>query len=153
MVIRSSASTHHIQLYLLVMNEAEKFEFISCGGIFIMHFLIGQILSSSQHQHLLLWCPHCRSVLHYFPIQPHHMQQPSISGRCWDNWWHQNWLHRSFYPIVLRLCLKSFTTSSRPKEYTNFYSQCQAIPVRSHSYMIDKESYVLGWCCRAHKAR
>ena len=45
------------------------------------------------------------------------------------------------------------TTLSRPNEFTSFHSKSQVILAKIHSDTTHKELYMLGWCCRAHKAR
>ena len=45
------------------------------------------------------------------------------------------------------------STWSRSNEFTSFHSKRQVILAKIHSYTMHKESCVLGWCCRAHKAR
>ena len=67
MVIRSSASTYHIQLYLLVMNEVEKCEFIYHAVVSLSCiFLSAQ--NMLKNQHVLLVTANCHHVLKSFQI-------------------------------------------------------------------------------------
>ena len=60
------------------MSKAEKFEFISCAGIFIMHFLASQKYPGNHH--VLLVMANCHYILDSFPDQPNHMQHIFIMG-------------------------------------------------------------------------
>ena len=154
MVNRSSASTYHIHIYPLLMNEAEKCGFISCVGIFIMHF--SRVSKYPGNHPFLLVMANCHCILDSFPYQlvicNKHIYWDGIGsfgGIKTDN-------------IDLSIaCLShhsqaliwGFTTLSRPNKFTCFHCECHVILVKIHSDMIHKESCALGWCCRAHKAR
>jgi len=58
------------------------------------------------------------------------------------------------------LSIPSFSSSNlrsstwpRPNDFTSFNSKRQVILAKTHSDTTHKELYMLGWCCRAHKAR
>ena len=70
------------------MNEAEKCGFISCDGIFIMHF--SRVSKYPGNHPFLLVMANCHCILDSFPYQLGHMQQTYILGWYWVIWWHQN---------------------------------------------------------------
>ena len=60
------------------MNEAEKSGFISCAGIFIMHF--SRVYKHPGNHHVLLVMANCHYFLDSFPDQLDHMQQTFTMG-------------------------------------------------------------------------
>ena len=151
MVAGSSASTYHIHIYPLLMNEAEKCEFISCVGIFIMHFpRVIKISWKSSY-------PSCDGKLSL-----HSRLFPRSTGSYATNIHAGMVLGLLAASKLIMLTILShhshgliwgFTTLSRPNKFTIFQGTCQVILVKINSYVMHKEFCAFGWCQGAHIAQ
>ena len=133
------------------MSKAEKFEFISCAGIFIMHFSrVSKISWKSS-------CPSCDGQLslysRLFPRSTRPYATNIHNGMIWGHLTASKLIMLTFLSHHSQALIWEVTTWSRPNEFTSFHSKRQVILAKTHPDITHKELYMLGWCCRAHKAR
>jgi len=119
--------------------------------IFIMHF--SRVLKTSWKSS----CPSCDGQLslysRLFPRSTRPYATNIHNGMIWGRLAASELRMLTFLSHHSQALIWEVTTWSRPNEFTSFHSKRKVILAKNHSDTTHKELYMLGWCCRAHKAR